>query len=178
MRFYFAIIFLFMFISGCTASSDPRSGGFFGGVHGLATGAYEERIQEREQRLERVRAMQQELEHEQKQLLESRDDLQQRIIEEQQAVKELENKSKELLAELDRLEAKEAKDQAVAAELKGLIAELQKDIQRQQYALDAFEDERTGSNDAELRLQQLIEQRDALHKEYELLLELYLDLAK
>ena len=87
-------------------------------------------------------------------------------------------KGEKTLAELDRLEAKEAKDQAVAAELKGLIAELQKDIQRQQYALDTFEDEPMGSNDAELRLQQLIEQRDALHKEYELLLEFYLDLAK
>ncbi len=175
---FFLIGILFIFLSGCTSSSDPRTGGFFGGVHGLATGSYEERIQEREQRLERLRSLEQEIQHEKDHLQETRDDLMQLIVEEQMALRDMKNHSEELLSKLDRLETVDKQDQAIVSELKGLIAELQKDIQKQQFTLDALEGEGAGEDDTGLYLRQLMKQRDELRKEYDLLVELYQELAK
>lgn len=40
-------------LAGCqTTSTDPTQGGFFGGVYGLSSGAYDQRIDERQQKLE------------------------------------------------------------------------------------------------------------------------------
>ncbi|MCF8088844.1 MAG: hypothetical protein K9K63_07355 [Desulfotignum sp.] len=178
MRSYFLLSAMIVILAGCAASSDPRSGGFFGGVHGLATGTYEERIQEREERLERLRSLQQEIQHDEKELQETRDDLMQIIVEEQIALRDMRNNSEELLTELDRLKTADEHDQVLIAELKGLTAELQKGIQKQQLSLDTLESEGAGGEEAALRLKQLIKQRDELRKEYDLLVELYYELAK
>ncbi len=39
-------------LSACQTSSDPTQGGLFGGVSGMASGAYDKRIQDRNQNLE------------------------------------------------------------------------------------------------------------------------------
>jgi len=52
--------------TGCqTVSSDPREGGLLGGMSGLQSGVYEQRVQDREARLAEMRTMQQELERDQ-----------------------------------------------------------------------------------------------------------------
>jgi vacuolar-type H+-ATPase subunit I/STV1 len=170
--------FIFLFLSGCTTSTDPRTGGFFGGVKGISTGTYEERIQEREKRLELLRSLEQEIQHEKEHLQKTSDDLVQLIIKEQLAFTKLENRFENLLSELDHLEAVDKQDQAIVSELKGLIAELQKDIQKQKFTLDVLEGDCAGEDDAGLQLRQLMKQRDDLRKEYDLLVDLYQELAK
>ena len=55
-----------LILGGCTAdpTNDPRSGGFFGGVHGLAAGDYEMRQQalqgQRDDSLNQLRALREE----------------------------------------------------------------------------------------------------------------------
>jgi len=48
--------------TSCQSSGDPREDGFFGGVSGLASGSYEEMVQDRRSELEEEEAVRQELE--------------------------------------------------------------------------------------------------------------------
>ena len=50
---------------GCATTTDPREGGLAGGIHGLSTGKYEKRIQQREERLNKLKQIQKDLEEEQ-----------------------------------------------------------------------------------------------------------------
>ncbi len=171
------IVALILFMAGCAASPDPRTGGFFGGVHGLATGTYDKRVQEREESLERLRALQQEMKSDEAELQASKESLEEIIRWEQEAIRELETGSAAILAELEGLESQDAEKMDEVARIRERIAGLQKDMRRQQSALDALEGEGRGNEDAELRLQQLTKQREALRQEYDMLLEMTLDLA-
>ncbi|PTN32753.1 hypothetical protein [Desulfonatronum sp. SC1] len=165
-------------VTGCAASPDPRTGGFFGGIQGLASGSYEQRVQEREQSLERLRALQQEMQTEEAELQATKQSLEEIILWEREAVQELETNSEVLLAELAELESLDASSEAQVAQLKQRIADLQRNTRQQQSALDALEGDGSGETDPDLRLQQLVKQREALRKEYDLLLELSLELAR
>ena len=169
---------LVLLLSGCAASPDPRTGGFFGGVQGLATGSYAQRVQEREQSLERLRALQQEMQAEETELQATRQSLEEIILWEREAVQELEANSETLLAELAQMESRDASSEAQVTQLRQRVAELQRNTRQQQSALSALEGEGSGEADADLRVQQLVQQREALRKEYDLLLELSLELAR
>lgn len=166
-----------LFMAGCAASQDPRSGGFFGGVHGLATGTYEKRVQEREQSLELLRALQQDMRSEEADLQAEKKSLEEVILWEREAIQELETDSASLLAELERMQSQDERKKAEVAKIRERIAGLQKEMGRQRSALDALEGDGVGDVDADLRLQQLIKQREALRQEYEMALEMTLDLA-
>ena len=67
------ILFLFAIIgiSACTAGSDdPAEGGFFNGIRGVTTGAYDARIEEREQAVETAQELNQSLATEQGEIAE------------------------------------------------------------------------------------------------------------
>lgn len=47
-----------LLLAGCATTEDPHEGGFFGGVYGLGSGAYDRRIEERQQNLNALKQMQ------------------------------------------------------------------------------------------------------------------------
>lgn len=44
-----------LLLAGCATTDDPREGGFFSGLYGLGSGAYDQRIAEREQNLQALK---------------------------------------------------------------------------------------------------------------------------
>ena len=57
-----------LLLVACATSNDPREGGFFGGVGGLSSGRYEERVQSRQSSLDSVRTARADLQAEQSSL--------------------------------------------------------------------------------------------------------------
>jgi len=56
----FSVIVL-LGIAACSQSTDPHEGGLFGGISGLSSGAYDQRIQQRQAELANAQAQQAEL---------------------------------------------------------------------------------------------------------------------
>ncbi|MCP4696274.1 MAG: hypothetical protein GY862_05440 [Gammaproteobacteria bacterium] len=71
-RLTYALILAGLLSGGCAVSDDPSEGGLMGGVYGLGSGRYEERVDERQKRLEAVKGQAQSAEEE-KQLLTEED---------------------------------------------------------------------------------------------------------
>ncbi|MBK1673083.1 hypothetical protein CKO35_07135 [Ectothiorhodospira shaposhnikovii] len=165
-------------LTACATSTDPREGGLLGGMQGLGSGAYEARVQEREARLEELRQTQRMLEGE-------RDDLELRKAEQNRQVAAERARLSRLDADvsaLDRevrtLSTQHGQGDRRVQELQARLAGLKQQMGQQQSALDALEGEGLGDTDADLKRRQLEQQRLALQKEYELLMQLSLELAR
>jgi septal ring factor EnvC (AmiA/AmiB activator) len=169
---------LTLIICGCASSTDPREGGFFGGVHGLQSGAYEERVQSREDSLNRLRALQAELDAEQTALAAQKGSLEQEIALERQCLAALEQEVSGLEQSLNSYQADDARKKKQINDLQSRLAELKTTMQEQTSALDALEGSGTGNPNQDLRRKQLEEQRRALQEEFDLLMELSLELSK
>jgi len=169
---------LAIFCSGCASSTDPREGGFFGVVQGLQSGAYEERVQSREESLDRLRALQAKLDAEQSSLGAEKRSLEEEIALERQNLTAMEQEVAGLKQSLDTYQAGDAQKQQQINKLRSRLAELKTTMQEQTSALDALEGSGTGNIDQDLRRRQLEEQRRALQEEFGLLMELSLELSK
>ncbi|MGM0645302.1 MAG: hypothetical protein ACQESV_02725 [Thermodesulfobacteriota bacterium] len=165
-------------LSGCASSSDPGEGGFFGGVRGLQSGAYEERVQDREARLERLRAMQEDLDAKQTKLEKEKAGLEEEVALERQRLASLQHNVAGLEQELNTYQADDAQKKQQIQELQSRVTDLKSQMQAQTSALDALEGSGTGNADQDLRRRQLEEQRRALQEEFELLMDLSLELSK
>lgn len=169
-------------IGGCaTAPTDPREGGFFGGVAGIQSGAYEARVQEREERLERLRAVQSELAAEGRELDSQQQTREQQVAAERARLSRMNREVSDLSRTVDDLEARHGSGDQRVRELQTRLASLQQGMREQQSSLDALEGVGPGGGSdpsVELRRRQLEEQRRALQQEYELLLDLSLELAR
>ena len=164
-----------------SAPTDPREGGLIGGISGLQTGAYEARVREREQRLERLREIQEGLETEQVELEREREEHERALAAERSRLDALTREVVVLSDTVDGLEAQTEVDARRLEELQERIAILKQAVGEQQSGIDALEGVgRGGGADPalELRRRQLEEQREMLRKEYELLLDLSLQLAR
>lgn len=166
-------------LGGCASSPDPREGGFFGGIHGLSSGKYEQRVKERDERLKRMRALQEEMRTEGRELELTKAELEQAFRDEQQALADLD---RDIGAMEDNLAALAAGDEQQAKQIEEIRRRLQilkgkGASEAQKFTLDDLEGTH-GHDEARLRLLQLTEQRDALRREYDLLLDLSLDLAR
>jgi capsule polysaccharide export protein KpsE/RkpR len=75
------------------------------------------------------------------------------------------------------LAAQESADQKRIIDLRNRIAELKKQMAAQSSALDALEGSGLGDQQVDLRRQQLEQQRNALRREYELLMKMQMELA-
>jgi len=173
-------------LSACATTDDPREGGFISGVQGLSSGTYERRVREREDNLEKLRAMQQELEREGAALETEKSAREQALAQERRKLAELDGDIRSLearLAELDQ--ARGAGDERVR-DLQARLAELKGRLNAQNRSIDALEGgsgadelEGTGQGDlSDVRRRQLETQRTALQREYEELLNLTLMLAQ
>ena len=169
---------LAIFCSACASSTDPREGGFFGGVQGLQSGAYEERVQSRADSLNRLRDLQQELDAKQAKLDNQKKTLEETIDLERQSLAALEQEVAGLEQDLSTYQADDAQKKQQIQELQTRLTELKSQMQTQTSALDALEGSGAGDTDQDLRRRQLEEQRRALQEEFELLMDLSLELSK
>ncbi len=172
------LIGLLIAASGCVSSSDPREGGFLGGVQGLQSGAYEERVRDREASLDRLRAVQQNLDAKQAKLEKQKAGLEEEVALERQSLAALDREVTRLEQSVNTFQADDAQQERQVQELQARLTKLKSQMQAQTSALDALEGSGTGSTDQDLRRRQLEEQRRALQEEFELLMELSLELSK
>lgn len=171
-----AVCGLFL-LGGCASSPDPREGGFFGGIHGLSSGKYEQRVKEREQRLERMRALQEEMRAEGGELELQKAELEQALRNEQQALTDLDLDIRAMEDELAALSVNDTRQTNQIEEIRRRLQTLKSESKAYKIALDDLEGTH-GHDEDRLRLLQLTEQRDALRREYDLLLDLSLKLAR
>jgi len=156
-----------LLLGACATTDDPRQGGFFGGVQGVSSGAYDKRIQEREESLQRLDAIKQELGAEQAQLTSERERKQARLDNLQQQLSQLDRETAQLSGLLERRRSELSGDREKTARLKRDLERLRQDIARTGQKAD------TGRPVAELEAE-----RDRLEEEYRQLLDLYLELGK
>jgi hypothetical protein len=76
------------------------------------------------------------------------------------------------------LASKQGVDQTRVAELQKRLAGLKAGMNKQESSLDALEGSGLGDADTDLRRKQLESQRDALRKEYDLLMKMQMELAQ
>lgn len=167
-----------IFLTGCAGNHDPRTGGFFGGMAGLGSGSYKDRVAQREARLEEVRATQSQLDAETIQLEKQKSATQARIAQDRNLVKNMQKDIADLEKQAQSLSAQEGANQQRVTELQQRIARLKSQMTEQQSSLDALEGSGLGDTDLDLRRKQLESQRNALRKEYDLLMKMQMELAQ
>ena len=156
-----------MLLSACQTTDDPREGGLLGGVSGLSSGAYENRIQEREASLQRLKDIEHELEA-QRSDLESR---QQHSLSayqlEQRRVADLSSDTRTLGVQLQTLKTSHAEQERSRKNLISRLEDLQGKI-----------DYLATQGEANLRLEALENERSMLEEEYRLLLDIYREISQ
>ncbi|MDX9717871.1 hypothetical protein [Thauera sp. AutoDN2] len=166
-------------LTGCAnLSTDPREGGFLGGVSGLSSGAYEARVVEREDRLAQLRETQRGLEMERTQLESRKSDAGRQLAAERARVKKLDADIAGLEKKVGTMTTQQGADAQRVGELQSRLAELKRKSAQQTSALDALEGSGLGDAETDLRRSQLEEQRRALQREYDLLMKMQLELAR
>lgn len=174
----FFICFCLILGAGCAGNHDPRTGGFFGGVAGLSSGSYKDRVGEREARLEEVRATQRQLDTETVQLEQQKSAAQARLAQDRNLVKNMQKDIANLEKQAQNLSAQEGANQQQVSQLQQRIAGLKSQMVKQESSLDDLEGSGLGDTDLDLRRKQLESQRNALRKEYDLLMKMQMELAQ
>ncbi|MBB3192398.1 hypothetical protein [Halomonas cerina] len=169
---------LVLLLGGCASTGDPREGGLFGGVQGLSSGTYDQRVREREDRLAALRDTQSELAEERQSLDHSRAGAERQLAVETRRLADLQGDTSQLRAELNRLSAEQGVQDSRVAGLRERLESLQAGMDRQQNALDALEGSGVSDTELDRRRRELLAQREALREEYDLLMSLTLDLAR
>lgn len=166
------IITLAISLTGCAATSDPRQGGLFGGLYGLSTGAYENRINQRQEELSRQQEVNRDLREQSKVLGSEADSRDCVLATEQQRVAKVQSDLAQLESKIDGLNAKSAQQNKEVAALKLRIINLRQRLESQQSAIGKL-DREGGSETAPERYRLLKQERDRLAEEYRNLLEYY-----
>ena len=165
-------------LGACATSTDPREGGFFGGVSGLNTGAYEQRVRDREANLAQLRETQRSLNEETRALESEKSAVYQRVEADRARVRKLNTDIAALDKRVSALGSQQGADQKRVKELQTRLDDLKRKSAQQGSALDALEGSGLGDAEADLRRKQLEQQRAALQREYELLMKMQLELAR
>lgn len=165
-------------LGGCASSTDPREGGFFGGVQGLGSGAYDARLKERDDRLATLRETQAELSGERATLEASQLAAEEALEQERAEYARLERDIDGLERRLAELKKTRGAQDSRVADLQSRLDSLQQDMNKQSNALDALEGSGMPDDAMEQRRRELLAQREALRKEYDLLMSLTMDLAR
>lgn len=166
-------------LGGCASGDqDPRTGGLLGGISGLSSGSYENRVKEREARLQQLRATQSQLDAEKGQLEQQQSAAYAKVAKDQSEVDVMQSDIARLEKSASKLSAQQGADQQRVAELQQRIAALNGQMGKQASALDALEGSGLGDADVDLRRKQLEKQRDDLAREYELLMKMQVELVQ
>jgi len=163
-------------LAGGCASDNPREGGFLGGVAGLATGKYEDRVRSREESLDSLKAARAEIEAEQAGLESQKAASERQIKDERQKLARLQTDTRKLSEKVRTLKADDARQQGQVADLERRARVLEGKVKQasQPQGADALEGDGAGPQDA--RRAQLEAQRRQLEEEYRLLTDMYLKL--
>lgn len=125
-------------LAGCAAdpSNDPRTGGFFGGVRGLASGDYDLRQQElqdeRDESLNELRALREEGEH----LETTRQMKADEVAAQRRQLASLKARNRELSKRVAQLQHSKSATEQRTAELRRKQQQLTRDIQQFETELD------------------------------------------
>jgi chromosome segregation ATPase len=157
-------------ITGCATSNDPRKGGFFGGVAGLNSGAYDARVQQRQDELNRQRNVSEELKQESRSLDSEAQQKESELAAERQRLNEMEKNLSSLQADVDRLKAKSDKQKGEISKLKKKIKDARQKLSAQQTALDELDRAGGAASDPD-RYRVLEQERNSLAELYKKLLE-------
>jgi predicted nucleic acid-binding Zn-ribbon protein len=161
-----------LLIAGC-ASENPREGGFLGGVAGLSSGKYDERIRTREDSLMGLKQARTELESEQVGLESQKVASQRRLQANRAQLARLSAESKALSIKVAGLKSEDSQRQGQIADLKRRTSEFQGKVQQADRAAGADALEGGGTAAPNARQQQLENQRRQLEEEYRLLTDMY-----
>lgn len=159
-------------LAACAVTNDPRQGGLIDGLHGLSSGAYEKRIQQRQDELKRQQNINQQLKDQANTLdkeAQAKDHL---LALEQQRVAKLEGNLSILESDVNRLITKSAQQQADVASLNRKIEKLRREVKSQQADIGEL-DKAGGSSIDPVHYKILMQERDRLAVEYSKLLEYY-----
>lgn len=170
-------ILLAILLGGCATSSDPRQGGLFGGISGLSSGTYEQRVQEREGRLDESQRSQAELSAESARLEREKGERLALVAQERDRFVKLDRDVQGLERKVKALSTQAGGSDKQALEAQQRVAALKVQLANQGRAIDALEGGGDGSQPVDQRRRQLEEQRQALQREYDALLEYTLKLA-
>lgn len=179
-RYFVVLMMLFTgVLGGCaTGDQDPRTGGLLGGISGLSSGGYENRVKGKEARLEQLRATQSQLDAEKGQLELQQSAAYAQLGKDQAQVSAMQSEITKLEKSSKALAAQQGADKQRVAELHKRIADLKGNMKKQAAALDALEGSGLGDADMDLRRKQLEKQRDDMAHEYELLMKMQVELAQ
>ena len=181
MRRYLVVLMVLLIgvLGGCaTGDQDPRTGGLLGGLSGIGSGAYENRVKEREARLEQLRATQSQLDAEKSQLEQQQSAAYAQLGKDQAEVSAMQSEIAKLEKSSKTLTAQQGVDQQRVAELQRRITDLKGNMNKQASSLDALEGSGLGDADVDLRRKQLEKQRDDMAREYELLMKMQVELVQ
>jgi len=170
------IIILAATLSACAVSDDPRQGGFLGGLHGLSTGAYDTRIQERQEALSSHEKANQLLQEQSKALGKEVVIRDKTLSEEKQNLAKMEGDLSRLDSEVGQLKVKSDKQKAELAQLKRKIEDHRRSLDSQQVALNDL-DQAGGKVANPARYVAIEHERDRLAEEHKRLLEYWQALA-
>jgi len=165
-----------LLLSGCQTSGDPSEGGLLGGLQGVVSGGYDERLREREERLQAEQQAEGRLSEQSAQLDKERRAAELALKHEQDRLKKLNGDVKSLERRIAILGKDADQNEGDVKALQQRLKSLKQDLAKQGSQLDALEGDGTSTSD--LRRSQLEAQRRALQREYETLLELTLQLAQ
>lgn len=178
-RYLLVLLLCTGLLSGCASGDqDPRTGGLLGGISGLSSGTYDSRVKEREARLEQLRATQRQLDAEKGQLDQQHSAASARLQQDQAQATALQADISRLEKSTKKLAGQQGADQKRVTELQQRANKLKGKMGKQVSALDALEGSGLGDSDMDLRRTQLEKQRDALAREYELLMKMQVELAQ
>lgn len=173
------IALMTLWLSGCASvSTDPREGGLAGGIKGLSTGAYDARINERENRLAILRQVQGELETERDDLVTTKAQRQRQVATDRTRVRRMNRDIAALNQRVNRLSTSANRNDQRVQTLRTRAPQIQRQSARLQSDLDALEGSGLGDSEADLRRAQLEQQRASLQSEYDLLNQMSLELAR
>lgn len=167
----FIISFVAVFLLvGCATSDNPREGGFFGGVAGIHSGAYDNRIQQRQHELGQVQYINQEL-HQESVTLQDEARLQaSELVAEQRRMAEMEQELAGLQADLNKLKARSGQQANEITTLQQSIENTRRQLKNEQITLDQLGLSGEGVVDSD-RYRLLQKERDRLADEYKALTE-------
>jgi len=165
----FFSVLLIMMAGGCagTTSTDPKEGGLIGGIRGISSGEYEERIKQREESLQRLKGMQKDLDTEQAALEAKKEAKARKVAEQRRELEELLEKTEVLTIDVEKFQAKLGQQATIREDLNSKLSQLQEKISNL-----------SAESHKGIEVEQLEEERASLEKEYRLLLDLYRELSQ
>lgn len=169
-KIFLVEIIVFVLLTGCATTTDPRGGGFFGGLCGISSGEYDKRIQVREDELQYQKDVHRGLDQKSQNLEKDVQKLNKELAKEKQLVAKMEKDIADLKTYVDRMKSKYGKNKAQVDDLNIKIKTYQRQLKNLQTDLSILGNN-SGSGTANDRYQILKKERDRLADEYRRLLE-------